>query len=43
VLQIPTCRWSSWDALRLVVPLREDATPWLQERAVTSPIWFRPS
>jgi hypothetical protein len=42
VLQIPTCRWSSWDALRLGASLREDATPWLQERAVTSPIWFRP-
>jgi len=41
VLQIPTCRWSSWDAIRLGVPRAEDATPWLQERAITSPIWYR--
>ena len=42
VLQIPTCRWSSWDAIRLGIPHPEDATPWLQERAITSPIWYRP-
>ena len=42
VLQIPTCRWSSWDAIRLGVPRAEDATHWLQERAITSPIWYRP-
>jgi len=42
VLQIPTCRWSSWDAIRLDVPRAADATPWLQERAITSPIWYRP-
>jgi len=42
VLQIPTCRWSNWDAIRLGIPHPEDATPWLQERAITSPIWYRP-
>lgn len=43
VLQVPTCRWSSWDALRLKVPRPPEAVAFLQERAVTSPIWVEPS
>jgi hypothetical protein len=42
VLQIPTCRWSTWDALRLGVAPPPGAPAWLQERAITSPIWIAP-
>jgi len=42
VLQVPTCRWSTWDAIRLGIPPLPGAVAWLQERAVTSPIWIEP-
>ncbi|MEZ4334275.1 MAG: DUF3604 domain-containing protein [Myxococcota bacterium] len=42
VLQVPTCRWSTWDAIGLGVERLPGAVAWLQERAVTSPIWLEP-
>ena len=42
VLENPTCRWSTWEALRNGTPPRPDVDPILQERAYTSPIWYVP-
>jgi len=40
VLENPTCRWSTWDALKEDAPRNPDLKPTLQERAYTSPIWY---
>ena len=42
VLENPTCRWSTWDALRAGVPPRSDLAATIQERAWSSPIQYRP-
>ncbi len=42
VLENPTCRWSTWDAVRAGVPPRSDLKATIQERAWSSPIWFNP-
>jgi hypothetical protein len=42
VLENPTCRWSTWDALRAGVEPRSDLPATIQERAWSSPIWFVP-
>ncbi|MCP5190434.1 MAG: DUF3604 domain-containing protein [Pseudomonadales bacterium] len=42
VIQIPTPRWSTYDAFRFGVPLPDGAPVATQDRAYTSPIWFNP-
>lgn len=43
VLENPSCRWTTWDAIRNGFDLQDGIPPTIQERAWSSPVWYRPS